>query len=376
MDYELWDDSTVWDDDGLWGEDPTSGMVAFGSATTYQSRSVVQSSGLATFGSMTNSKTLSPSTGQLAFGSATRVLNPKETKGRVALGGSTTITVLRSSGVDVSVLSCCRSASETNTRVTFGSATWHASVKTDGDGLARYHPLWLDDSQVLAATLPILNQSALDIIHATGRDIAHHVDAVGFGAIQASVDGKMCELPEQFRTDRYYELSLGTIRDPQPEGLFPQDPLALQWEWSRGFTVTMLYRYRPIKQEQTLFSLSPALRFGITWFGELTVEIQLANGEKVQAWSSVRLPTEQWSHIAMTFDPGRSLVRVHLNGVPVITQELAAIGSVDACYIASWDNASLLYGEAQDVRIYDSILRTEFIDAEVDSYCADWIEVL
>ena len=283
----------------------------------------------------------------------------EETKAKVAIGGASTFEQLRRSMA--TVLECCRDASATSAQVRFGSATWHASPKTDADGLARYYPLWL-----------VARDASGD-----GRDIAHAINAGGVSTIQDGEDGKMCELPEQFRLGRYYDVPITSVLDPQPSGLSDTDPAILQWEWSRGFTASLLYRYRAVRQEQSLFSLSPVLRFGVSWLGELAVEVTLENGNKLNAWSTQRLSAVDWSHIGCTFDPDRMLVAMHLNGARVIELPFTrAIGAVDGCYIGRWNGGSLMNGEAQDVRIYDSVLRTEFIAAESNSYCADWVEVV
>jgi hypothetical protein len=317
------------------------------------------------------------------FGGSTKSFDPAETlaMGGATIGGAITSTSTRRD-IGVTTLECCRSESVAAARATIGSASWSASPLHDGDGLARYYPLWLNDRAVLEASEPTPDESLLATIRVTGRDIAHPemsnvVDAAGIGEIRDGENGKLCEIPEQFRLSRYYDLPLVGALEPQPlDGLdLPRVPV-LQWEWSRGFTVSMLYRYRPLRQEQTLFSLSPSLRVGVTWMGELTVEIELENGDKLNAWSTQRLPADDWKHVALTYDPDRRLVSVHLEGTKVIGVAFTrALGVVDACYFGRWNGGSLINGEAQDLRIYNSVLRPEFIAAEVNSYCADWVEV-
>jgi hypothetical protein len=343
---------------------------------------VSASTGRASVTDRTTYQTIRPSTGRLVLGSRTVEFELERTLGKVAVGGTVNIQFnRRNSGA--SVLQCCVDASSAGGRVTFGAATWDASPLQDGDGMARYHPLWLDDHEVLEANElpnPAAAAAQLATLQSVGRDIAHELDAAGVGPIMDSVDGKMCEIPEQFRLGRYYDVPLAQLLDPQPRvpiGAPPIEPPVLQWEWSRGFTASMLYRYRPVRQEQSLFSLSPAVRFGVSWLGELTIEVTLKNGDKQQAWSTQRLSSIDWSHIAFTLDSHRNLVAVHLNGLRVVELSLAqSIGLVDGCYIGRWNGGSLLNGEAQDVRIYNSVLRSEFIAAEVDSYCADWVEVV
>ena len=322
-----------------------------------------------------------PTTGQVTVGGATSDAVSSESipaVGGVAVGGSATLVVVRRDLA--TMLECCRSASAAGGRVTLGSATWTASPKTDGDNLARYYPLWLNERDVYDANNPFPRGDLLARLKVIGRDIAHQLDAGANGPMAASENGKMCEIPEQFRLGRYYDVPLPTPLDPQPGdglGVLTNGTVIQQWEWSRGFTASMLYRYRPVRQEQSLFSLSPAVRWGVSWLGELIVEITLENGDKVRKWSTQRLSVDDWSHLAFTFDPWRQLVRVYLNGVIVIDVPFTrAIGSVDACYIGRWDGGSLMNGDAQDVRIYDSVLRSEFVAAEVNSYCADWVEVV
>jgi hypothetical protein len=325
--------------------------------------------------------TVSASTGRTAIGGNTTAFNVQRSLGKVAVGGTVNIQFnRRNSGA--SVLQCCLDASSAGGRVTFGSATWDASPLQDGDGIARYHPLWLDDHEVLEASQlpdPAAAVAQLATLQSVGRDIAHELDAAGVGPIMDSVDGKMCEIPEQFRLGRYYDVPLAPLLDPQPKvpiGDLPIDPPVLQWEWSRGFTASMLYRYRPVRQEQSLFSLSPSVRYGVSWLGELTIEVTLENGDKLNAWSTQRLSSTQWSHIAFTFDPHRQLVAMHLNGSHAVQVEFSRpIAAVNGCYIGRWNGGSLMNGDAQDFRIYDHVQRAEFIAAEVDSYCADWVEV-
>lgn len=317
-----------------------------------------------------------PTTGQVTFGGAISEVKPA--MGAAVVGGGATVLVVRRELA--TMLECCRVASAAAGRVTFGSATWAASPKTDGDSLARYYPLGLNVRDVYDANIPIPRGDVLAALKASGRDIAHQVTAGASGVLADSENGKMCEVPEQFRLGRYYDVPLTTSMDPQPQdglGELPTSVVIKQWEWSRGFTASMLYRYRPVRQEQSLFSLSPAVRWGVSWLGELAVEISLENGDKLRKWSTQRLSVDDWSHIAFAFDPLRKAVRVYLNGVVVLDVAFTrAVGAVDGCYVGRWDGGSLMNGDAQDVRIYDSVLRTEFVAAEVNSYCADWVEVV
>jgi hypothetical protein len=315
------------------------------------------------------------------FGGSTKSFDPAETlaMGGATIGGAITSTSTRRD-IGVTTLECCRSESVAVARATIGSASWAAWPLHDGDALARYYPLWLNEHDVLDASTPILKPDVLATLNATGRDIAHQISAAGIGANVDSTEGKLCEIPEQFRLGRYYDVPLPTLLDPQPtpaqSGEPVPRPLVPQWEWTRGFTATVLYRYRPIRQEQTIFSLSPALRVGVTWLGELTASADLENGERLNAWASTRLPAAVWSHVAVTYDPARRQVRIYLDGVSKILVSLhRPLGTVDACYLGRWNGGSLMHGESQDLRIYNSVLRTEFIQAEVNSYCADWVEI-
>lgn len=328
----IWDDSLTWDDTDIWQE-------------------------------------AEPSTGLAIIGGATREYNAEETTGRVAMGGATSITVNRRSGVEASVLACCVTATTAAARCTFGGATWDASVESNADGLARYYPLWLDTLELSTSTVAALQSF--------GRDIAHSIESQGFGTMLASDNGKMCETPEQFRGGRWYSVPIDVVDPVQPEagGRDADAPEELQWQYARDWTATMLVRRYDARQDQCLVALGDGLKFGLSWLGELSIEAILENGTELRRWSTQTLTTGQWSHVAINYTPTHC--RVYLNGVLAVELVLTKpIATPEYFQIAQHAGGSLLWADVQDVRIYDHRKRVQFLLAESESYCADWIEVL
>jgi hypothetical protein len=334
MPIRVWDDSTVWTDDGIWGEDPTEI--------------------------------------RLAISGATRQFNSNEAISRLRIGGATITTVQRGERPSVAVIDCCRSTSVAGASLQLGGATWDASRKTAADGLARYYPLWRDDQAAIDAE----KAGTAAQLAFISRDIAHGIDAGASGPMIAAANGRLCEVPEQLRGARSFDLPIDTLRDPQPELQPGDEPYQFrQWEYASGFTVSMLFRRYEQKQEQTLFSLGDSLRVGVSWLGEVVIEATLADGSIVRNWSTARLPTGEWRHVAFTFEP-RGLARAYIEGAGAASVNVASgLGAVDYSAIGRWAGGSLLWGDLQDVRIYDHVKRSEFVASEASSYCADWVEV-
>ncbi len=212
-------------------------------------------------------------------------------------------------------------------------------------------------------------------IISTGRDLANQHEAVATGGWLEAEDGIICEDPEQWRLSRYYEIPIDIASEFQPpaDSGLPERP---QFNFVEGFTLSMWFRWAEIRQEQTLFSLDPALRFGVSWLGELIVFAEMADGTNDDEWSAERLTSGQWAFLALRFQPAVQRIDALLDAQRVLTLDLPKpLAEVEECFLGRFRDGSLLNGDVQDVRIYHDVRSIEFLEAEKDSYCADWVEV-
>lgn len=216
---------------------------------------------------------------------------------------------------------------------TFGTESWVAT-DNDADGLHSWHPLATE----------------------TETEIAHRHYPLAFGDLEIS-NGIICEPAEKFRSNRYYQLAT-----------YPS-----YWH---GFTTTLWYKFFPNENEQTLFSIDPALRLGITWLGEPTIAVQWDDGTAEQIYSDP-LSLDEWHHIAIRFNPSEAL-ELFVDGV-LASQTVTTgdfFGVADLAYIGNFENGSYIIGDMQDVRIYHGARSHEFIKAERDSFCQQWISAV
>lgn len=227
----------------------------------------------------------------------------------------------------------CVEPEDTTGGFVFGSASWWAANRV-GDGLQRWHPL----------------------AEHGGVDIAHGQDAEGFGELDL-IDGIICETAEQFRANRYYELA------------FPK-----YWD---GLTITFWFRYVENIFEQTLFSYDPSLRLGVTWLGEPVIQVRWFDETEQEVFCDP-IEKDKWLHFALRFNPSEEL------GLFIDGQKVCGIDNpkdffdvADAgSFIGNLQNGSFINGDVQDFRIYHGARSWEWIKAERDSFCEQWIETV
>lgn len=129
------------------------------------------------------------------------------------------------------------------------------------------------------------------------------------------------------------------------------------------------------------------IRLGDANFPPSQVQIATSRGNYPDADSNKALPTNEWIHMAMTYDSGTNTMKIYINGKvqsSVTTQSIGTInlgvGGADGFYIGrSYADDRYLAGEIAECRIWNTVRTQEeiannsyYIDPESPGLVAYW----
>ena len=193
---------------------------------------------------------------------------------------------------------------------------------------------------------------ALDGTNA-GEDIANDNDATAYGSADIT-KGKLCEYAEQFRSYRYYKV---------PEFNY--------WD---GFSFSVLYRYSENNLETTIFSLSPALRVGLSWMAEPVIQATWTDKSVGEAWGEP-IDKTKFIHFAFNYKPSDE-ASIYINGeLSCSVYSKLFLSEVQDIFIGKYDNGGYAIGDMQDFRLYNFAKPGVFWKNESDSYNAGFISI-
>lgn len=239
-----------------------------------------------------------------------------------------------------SVIECdCTNESSSDTTasgLTLGSATWSVVIGSS-----------TSSSGGTAGDI----QAHYPLARVQNMEIAFDLDVTAHGEMDITT-GLLCDYAEKFNINRYYNITMPTHTD--------------------GLTVTLWYRYRSNINEQTFFSLDPALRFGLTWLAEPVLSINWFDGTTTDIYGEALTDTD-WHHLAFSFSPNNEITLVTDGELVASASAKDIFATADTARIGNLDGGGYIIGDMQDLRIYIGSRTVDWLNAEKESICNTWI---
>ncbi len=205
--------------------------------------------------------------------------------------------------------------------ISIGSTSWYA-VKNRITNLVHYLPMSLDE-----------NHDLLD------------GEVTASGVLEIT-PGLFCDTAERFTSNRFYALPM--------------------FEYYNGFSLSVWYRTRKTLQEQTVFSINPGLRIGVSWNQEPLIEATWDDATTTNDWGD-SLDT-LWHLWSINFNPFSELSIFIDGNLSASVRPKRFLSPSNEVFIGRHKDGGYLRGDMQDFRLYDRPRGASEIDAEYQAY--------
>lgn len=272
------------------------------------------------------------------------------------------------------------------------------TIAPDASALSTYNEAYYDNAELLTEAYYTISDKEVTI--AAGNTKSTEI-TVSFNNLTALDRQKKYVLPVSINSPHvgilqsartiYYVIKgaalINVVGDIEENNVYVDWANSADFREMRQFTAEVLIRPRNFdKMISTVMGIEGKflIRIGDAPIPYNQLQVATSNGNFSN--SDLAIPTNEWTHIAVTYDADKTEINVFINGKNKLTAKDANVGTVDwgvphsdesdgkpRCFWIgySYDNNRYLAGEISECRIWNKVLTAADLNAENHFYYAD-----